>query len=183
MSMPVEKVPVEMDPVELKPVEIWAPGLDGEPVAAALSAARLPVRECSTLEQAGGEGPLLLVYGDPLTLLPLRQLPGYPGDSAAAAEGAVQPYQSLLAAIPGLEQGPRPWRLVNLACLCPPALVAWCVQPYVAPPQPEVTYGFAQPDALDALVAVQWLEEQPQLLMTYLSLERHPAAAALDHRP
>lgn len=171
MSLPVEMVPVDLMPVEMQAVEIWAPGLDSDPLAAALAAARLPLRQCPTLEQADGQGPLLLAYGDPLALLPPHELP----DHLA--------YQPLLAAIPVLEQGPRPWRLVNLACLCPPALVAWCVQPDAVPPRPAVSYGFAPPEALDALVALQWLQAQPQLLTAYLSLERHPRAATLDHRP
>lgn len=148
-------------------MEIWAPGFDAEPLAAALRAARLSVHHRTTSEAAGAEAPLLLAYGDPLALL----------------EADPGPYQPLLAAIPALEQGLRPWRLVNLACFSAPALVAWCVQSEVLSPRPELTVGFAQPDALDALVALQGLEAQPQLLEAYLRLERHPRAAALDHRP
>lgn len=154
-------------PVERVPVEIWAPGFDAKPLAVALTAARLTVRQCTTLEAAGGEAPLLLAYGDPGTV----------------PEAGALAYQSLLAAIPDLERWVRPWRLVNLACLWSPALVAWCVQPDAQPARPELTMEFTPPEALDALVALQGLEAQPQLLEAYLRLEHHPRAAALDHRP
>lgn len=165
-------------PVDMMPVEIWAPGLNSEPLKAVLAAAQLTTCECATLEPGGAEGPLLLAYTDPVGLLPACGKDPWPESNA------LEPpyYQRLLGAISWMEGGVRPWRLVNLSCICPPALVAWCVQPHIAPPCPAVAFPIAQPEAFDALLAWRWLEAEPQLLERYLRVEHHPLAAALDHR-
>ncbi|MCP9889259.1 hypothetical protein KBY96_15160 [Cyanobium sp. ATX 6A2] len=104
------------------------------------------------------------------------------GAADAGSEGA-NPYQAMLSAVCRLGEQTLPWRLVNLACFSPPALVAWCVDPsQTLSARPDVPVRFACPAPLEALLARHWLESAPGVLHAYLHLERHPRSAALDHR-
>lgn len=154
-------------------VQIWAPGLDAEPVAAVLSRARLGVHQLTGVEQASGDHPLVLIYTDPVGLLDAATVSGV--DDAAA-------YQAILSAIGELAEVALSWRLVNLACFSPPALVGWCVAPQTLPTRPDMPVAFRCPDALEALLTRQWLARAPGVLDAYLHLEHHPRSATLDHR-
>jgi len=70
---------------------------------------------------------------------------------------------------------------VNLACLSIPAVVAWCVEP-LEPAECPLPHRFPEPDLLDALLALELLRRQPQIVDTYLALERHELSALLDQR-
>lgn len=156
------------------PVQIWAPGCGVEPLCQALRAAQLTPELLPALGPCTGEVPLLLGYSEPVDLL---------AGPESAAPWPADPYGPLLAALPAVEAGGQPWRLVNLACFSPAQLVGWCVEPRGGPLRPEVDGAFPVPDPLDALLARQWLGSQPGVLEAYLALERHPRSAALDQRP
>jgi type IV secretory pathway VirD2 relaxase len=75
---------------------------------------------------------------------------------------------------------------VNLSALALPALVGWCVDPAASPASEALqpVGGLPAPtDALAAILALQWLEHHPEVLLAYQQLEAHPLAAALDQRP
>ncbi len=156
------------------PVQIWAPGIVVEPFRDALIQAHLKPELLADLTQPGGEQPLLIAYTEPVDLLGLE---------GSTALWPVDPYGPLLAALPAVEAGTQPWRLVNLACLCPARVVGWCIEPQGGARPPEVRCQFRLPDPLDALLARHWLIVQPQTLQAYLRLERHPLSAVLDQRP
>ncbi|MEO1001876.1 MAG: hypothetical protein AAFX65_02045 [Cyanobacteria bacterium J06638_7] len=155
-------------------VWIWAPELDAEPLAAILSAAQLNPRPCASVEQAGGDQPLLVAYADPVALV----------EASLADDGQPSPaYQAVIGALSRLEGRSAPWRLVNLSCLCAPALVSWCVEPLAPPAAADPPCHFAPADPLAALLASHWLQADRQALQAYLQLERHARSAALDSRP
>jgi len=156
------------------PVQIWAPGFQVEPLRDALRAAHLTPELLAGLTQRHDDQPLLLAYSEPVDLL---------GSQSSTALWPVDPYGPLLAALPVLEAGPQPWRLVNLACLCPARVVGWCIEPRGGARPLEVHCQFREPDPLDALLARHWLTAQPGVLEAYLRLERHPLSALLDQRP
>jgi hypothetical protein len=156
------------------PVQIWAPGFALEPLCDALRLAQLTPEPLAGLGQRRGGPPLLLAYSEPVDLVEFQ------GTSEIWPE---DPYAPLLAALPVLEAGSEPWRLVNLACLCPAQLVGWCVEPDQPPPLPELPGRFRLPDPLEALLARHWLTAEPGVLECYLNLERHPRSAPLDRRP
>lgn len=156
------------------PVQIWSPGVQAEPLCEALRAAHLTPEPLAGLEQRRGEVPLLVAYSEPVDLLdPEGCADPWPDD----------PYRPLLAALPALDAGSQPWRLVNLSCFCPAQLVGWSVEPEGALLSPEVSGAFRIPEPLDALLARQWLTAETGVLESYLTLESHPRAAALDRRP
>ncbi|MCP9928005.1 hypothetical protein [Cyanobium sp. CH-040] len=156
------------------PVQIWGPGFRLEPLCDALRAAHLTPEPLAGLEQRRGDRPLLLAYAEPVDLL---------GAQGPADPWPADPYRSLLAALPALEAGGQPWRLVNLSCFCPAQLVGWCVEPEGALLSPEVSGAFRIPEPLDALLTRQWLNAAPGVLEAYLTLEGHSRSAVLDRRP
>ena len=149
-------------------IQIWAPGLDASWLMGGLVQAHLQVLSLADPAEARAQLPLLLAYADPLGRL--------------ASQGAGEHDGALLAALPQLERAVSRCRLVNLSCVALPALVAWCVEAGAAPP-PEAVPRFAAPDPFEALLAIAWLQEHPELLLAYRALEAHPLAAALDGRP
>jgi hypothetical protein len=152
-------------------VQLWAPGLDAAFLVEGLGQASLTVMERRPAASDPNNLPLLLVYTDPLGWCQQQQI-----DFAASTSAA------LLESLPGIVMGPRPCRLVNLACVSIPALVAWCVQP-LEPVECPLPHRFSEPELLDALLALELLHRQPQIADTYLALERHELSAILDHRP
>lgn len=152
-------------------IQIWSPGLDASWIAEDLKRAHLSVLsvpECTGIQP---DVPLLLGYADPLVRVQAPELP------APGSDGS-----EVLAALPELVAAGQRCRLLNLSCVQVPALVAWCVDPSSPPPlasQPR----FVEADPLDALLAIALLEEHPEQLEIYRSLETHPLAAALDQRP
>lgn len=149
-------------------IQIWAPGLDATWLMDGLVQAHLQVLSLADPAEARAQLPLLLAYADPLGRLASQR--------AGEHDGA------LLAALPQLERSASRCRLVNLSCLALPALVAWGVEAGAAPP-PEALPRFAAPDPFEALLAIAWLQEHPEQLQAYQTLEAHPLAAALDGRP
>ncbi|MFM7452680.1 MAG: hypothetical protein ACKO1V_01715, partial [Cyanobium sp.] len=152
-------------------IQIWAPGLDVARLADGLMQAHLHVLPLACPAEDSAQLPLLIVYCEPLGRL------AAPTPEAASVHDA-----ALLAALPKLKGFGGRCRLVNLACVALPALVAWCVDVDAAPPA-EAQARFAVPDPFEALLAMAWLHEHPGQLQAYQTLESHPLAAALDGRP
>jgi hypothetical protein len=151
-------------------VQLWAPGVDASVVAAGLRQAGLTVLEEAPDPGGAPADPLLVVYSDPLGCC---QQPD--------VEQAVAATAALVDALPGLLGSSRPCRLLNLGCVCIPAVVAWCVQPTLTPEQ-VLPHRFPEPGPLDALLALELLRRKPQLADSYMALEQHPLAARQDQR-
>lgn len=151
-------------------VQLWAPGIDASPLLHSLGHAGVKVIEVDDEPVQTVEGPLLLAYTDPLGCC-----------QQADVQQAVAACSVLLEALVRLHAPSQAVRLVNLGCVCLPALVGWCVQP-AAPFQLPLPHRFSEPGPLDALLALELLQREPQLGATYLALEQHPLAARLDQR-
>jgi hypothetical protein len=151
-------------------VQLWAPCVDVSVLAAGLRQAGIMVLEAAPLEIDQAEWPLLLGYADPLGCCQQQDV-----HQAVAATAA------LVEDLPRLLAPPRPCRLLNLGCVCIPAVVAWCVQPTL-PPEQVLPYRFPEPGPLDALLALELLRREPQLAASYMALEQHPLAARQDQR-
>lgn len=152
-------------------VQLWAPGVDASPLVDGLGHAGVKVIEVDHEPRHTREGPLLLAYTDPLGCC-----------QQVDVQQAVAACFLLLEALVRLRVPSQAVRLVNLGCVCLPALVGWCVEPAV-PVQLPLPHRFSEPGALDALLALELLHREPQLAATYLALEQHPLAARLDQRP
>ena len=133
--------------------------------------AQLSVHSLPDLAALQSEPPLLLVYADPLARVQA------PDPATAEGDGS-----ELLAALPGLLAAGLRCRLLNISCSLLPAVVAWCVDPS-SPVRLETEPAFPPADPFEALLAIAFLEAHPDQLATYLALESHPLAAALDQRP
>jgi hypothetical protein len=152
-------------------VQLWAPGVDASPLVHGLGHAGVQVIEVDDEPWQTLEAPLLLAYTDPLGCCQQVDV------QQAVAAGSL-----LLEALLRLHVPSQAVRLVNLGCVCLPAVVGWCVQP-AAPLQLPFPHRFSEPGPLDALLALELLHREPQLAATYLALEQHPLAARLDQRP
>lgn len=152
-------------------VQLWAPGIDASPLVHGLGHAGVKLIEVDDEPVLTVEGPLLLAYTDPLGCC-----------QQVDVQQAVAACSLLLEALVRLHVPSQAVRLVNLGCVCMPAVVGWCVQP-AAPVQLPLPHRFSEPGPLDALLAIELLQREPQLAATYLALEQHPLAARLDQRP
>jgi hypothetical protein len=152
-------------------VRLWSPGLDASSLAAGLGDAGVKVIEPVHAPEDFLAEPLLLAYTDPLGCCQQTDV-----------EQALASCMDLLAALPHMQAVSSACRLVNLACVCVPDVVAWCVEPH-APPERPFPHCFPEPDPLHALLALELLRQHPRLAATYLSLEQHPLASLLDQRP
>jgi len=151
-------------------VQLWAPGVDVSVLADGLRQAGILVVEATPEAIDQADGPLLLGYADPLGCCQQQDV-----HQAVAATVA------LVEDLPRFLAPPRPCRLLNLGCVCIPAVVAWCVQPTL-PPEQVLPHRFPEPGPLDALLALELLRREPQLAASYLALEQHPLAASQDRR-
>lgn len=147
-------------------VQLWAPHQDVAWFVAALEAAHVHVNCIAKADDVIAQLPLLLAYSEPVASL----------DAEASA------LRGILSSLPSLLAGDAPRRLVNLSCLSIPCLVAWCVDP-AAPSPLEAVPRFPEPEPLEAMLVIKWLEDHPDHLQAYQALEAHPLAAALDQRP
>lgn len=151
-------------------IQIWVAGLDASSLVGGLVDARLRLLPLADLADARPQVPLLIVYADPLGWLSSRDL-----------EAAVLHDPKLLTAIFQAVREVDRCRLVNLGCVSPPALVAWCLG-NCEPSSVDTDACFDLPDPYDALVALELLNGHPEYLRIYQELESHPLAAALDGR-
>lgn len=152
-------------------VQIWAPGLDVSHLIAGLEQASVQAVDCAPSANVSDEIPLLVIYTDPLGLCQQQQIE----QALSHALGLRDSIQDLLIKC-------RHCRLVNMACLSIPDLVAWCVEPAVSP-SIHAAHPFPHPDPLSALLALDLLRRNPALADTYLALETHELAALRDQRP
>jgi len=152
-------------------IQIWAPGLDVAWLVDGLEQTRLKPLLLVDPAKASPNHPLLIAYADPLGRL-----------AALAPQDAAEHDAAIPVTLARLELSGCRCRLVNLSCVSLPALVAWCLEAGVAQPA-EAHARFAKPDPFEALLAIAWLEAQPEPLQAYQALESHPLAAALDGRP
>jgi hypothetical protein len=152
-------------------IQIWSPGLEALSLVQGATQAKLTPQALADPAALTPDQPLLLAYADPLAWCG-------EGDPTAPAAGA----GVLLSALPAIVATGMPCRLVNLSCLTLPALVAWCIDP-TSPPPPVGSPRFLEPEAFDALMAIEWLQVHPEQLQAYQALEAHPLAAALEQRP
>lgn len=151
-------------------VQLWAPGVDASLLTTGLHQAGLMVQAIPHASAAQAELPLLVAYVDPLGCCQQKDV----DLSVAATKALVEDLPRVLASSPTC-------RLLNLGCLCIPAVVGWCIQPSL-PPEPALPHHFPEPMPLDALLALELLRREPQLASSYLALESHPLAAQLDRR-
>jgi hypothetical protein len=151
-------------------VQLWAPGVDASLLVAGLRQAGLTVREAPPESDVPPELPLLVGYVDPLGCCQQQDVEQAVAATAALVEG-----------LPRLLAPSRPCRLLNLGCLCIPAVVAWCVQPTLSP-EHVFPHCFPEPGPLDALLALELLRREPRLAAHYMALEQHPLAARQDQR-
>lgn len=150
--------------------QLWAPALDASWLVAAFAQAGLQLQPIPDPWAGLSDRPLLVAYCDPAGWSELLSPSSEPMGVEVVA-----------GALPRLLASGRPCRLVNLGCASVPTLVAWCLEPGAALCS-EVAPRFAIPNPLDALLALELLQRQPQLLATYQSLEQHPLAAVGDGR-
>lgn len=152
-------------------VQLWAPGIDASFLVAGLRQAGLTVIEAPPESAVPVDVPLLVAYADPHGCC---QQPD--------VEQAVAATLALVADLPRVLAPRRLCRLLNLGCLCIPAVVGWCIQP-TTPVEQTFPHPFIEPSPLDALLALELLRRHPQFAASYLALEQHPLAAGQDRRP
>jgi hypothetical protein len=152
-------------------VQLWAPGIDASFLVAGLKQAGLTVIEAPPESAVPDDVPLLVAYADPLGCCLQPDV-----------EQAVAATLALVADLPRVLAPRRLCRLLNLGCLCIPAVVGWCIQP-TTPVEQTFPHPFIEPSPLDALLALELLRRHPQLAASYLALEQHPLAAGQDRRP
>ncbi|MBE9154077.1 hypothetical protein [Cyanobium sp. LEGE 06113] len=157
-----------------------------------LLAADLPVEQLESWEAVElGLGPVAVLYPTPDQALCADLL---------QSEGGLAGHYARLAALASTWASTEPQlRLVNLALSSVPQLVGWAVAalqggPLTDPP-PACRDGYGadlfgqdlwfrpQPEALNAVIALDLLQSQPQILPTYLRLDGHSLAAGAERRP
>lgn len=151
-------------------IQLYPYGASPVALSRRISHTGLRSRVLSDLSDVRPGFPLLVLYCDPLEAIRTD------GDASFPA-----PVGVLLEHLSALKQAGVCFRLVNVSCASIPGLVGWCVDPS-APIPDQAVARFAIPDPLEALVALEWLNEHQVHLQAYHSLEAHPWAAALDGR-